>query len=56
MQAVNKDYADTLAILGGTDASTTAKGIARLTASPNVTLGTFTVTIATPGVFTLATH
>jgi len=45
-----------LAILGSPDASTTAKGISRLSASPNVTLGTVTVTIATPGLFTLATH
>lgn len=55
-QAATKAYADDLAIQGSPDASTTAKGIARLTASPNVTLGSTTVTIATPAVFTKATH
>lgn len=41
---------------GITDASTTAIGIARASASPNRTIGTVTITIATPGVLTFATH
>jgi hypothetical protein len=55
-QAAPKSYVDNVAVLWGADASTTLKGIARLSASPNVTVGTFTVTIATPAVFTKATH
>lgn len=38
------------------DASTTAMGASRSSASPNITLGVFTVTIASPGVFTLNNH
>lgn len=56
LDAANKEYADNLAILGSPDASTTAKGISRLSASPSTSLGTFTVTIASPAVFTLANH
>jgi hypothetical protein len=54
--AVTKDYADGLTYTGTPDASTTVKGASRLSASPTVTLGTCTITIATPGVITLNTH
>lgn len=54
--AVTKDYADGLTYAGAPDASTTVKGVTRLTTSPNVTLGTCTITIATPWVITLASH
>ena len=51
-----KSYADALVSSGAADASTTTKGLARLTTSPNVTLGTATVTIATPAVVTFTAH
>lgn len=38
------------------DASTTVKGLGRLSASPNVVLGNPTITIATPAVVTLSAH
>jgi len=38
------------------DASTTVKGITELSASPNVTLGTCTISIASPGVVTFNSH
>ncbi len=38
------------------DASTTVKGISKLTTAPTSTVGTATITIATPGVVTKATH
>lgn len=53
---VNKDYADSLAIAGSPNASTSVKGISKLTATPMKSLGTATITIATPGVITLASH
>ena len=42
--------------LSATDASTTVKGNVKLSSAPATDLGTFTVTIATPGVFTNASH
>lgn len=41
---------------GALNASTTVKGVARLTASPAVSLGNPTITIASPAVVTLTTH
>lgn len=54
--AATKDYADGLAVAGAPKAETTVRGISMLAESPNVTLGTVTVTIASPGVFTLTSH
>lgn len=51
-----KAYADSLVISGAGDASTIAKGLSRISASPNVTKGTTTITIATPGVVTFNAH
>lgn len=56
LEVVNKAYADSLAVLGSPDASITQKGISRLSASPTTTIGTFTVTIASPAVFTFTSH
>ena len=53
---VDKGYVDSISVAGAPDASTTAKGLSRLTASPNVTLGNPTITIASPAVVTLASH
>lgn len=52
----NKNYVDGVAIAGAPDASTTVKGVSRLTQSPNRTLGVVTVTIATPAVATFTAH
>ena len=41
---------------GALNASTTTKGVARLTASPNAVLGTCTITIASPAVVTKVAH
>lgn len=43
-------------ISGGLPASTSVMGLSRVSVSPNVTLGTPTITIASPAVVTLATH
>ena len=55
-EAATKAYVDTVAILWSADATGGVKGISRLSVSPNVSLGAFTVTIATPAVFTKTTH
>lgn len=52
----NKDFVENIAIAGAPDASTTVKGLARLSESPNVSLGAVTITIAWPAVFSLASH
>lgn len=52
----NKDYVDGVAIAGAPNASTAVKGISKLTATPMKSLGTATITIASPGVITLASH
>ena len=41
---------------GALNASTTTKGVARLTTAPNTSLGNPTITIATPAVVTLTAH
>jgi hypothetical protein len=41
---------------GSNDASTTAMGIGRASTSPNRTIGTVTITIASPAVFTRTSH
>lgn len=51
-----KTYADNLSYTGAPDGSTTVKGVSRLSSSPDTTLGTATITIATPGVVTLNSH
>lgn len=43
-------------ISSGVPASTTIMGISRLTANPSITLGTATITIASPAVITHASH
>lgn len=55
-QAVNKDYVDNGILSGGADMSTTVKGVGRTATSPYKTVGTFTVTIASPAVFTCNSH
>jgi hypothetical protein len=54
--AVSKQFAEALANAGASDAQTTGKGISRLSTAPGTTLGTATMTIASPGVFTKASH
>lgn len=44
------------AVSGAADASTLAKGISRISASPNTTLGAVTITIASPAEFTYTAH
>lgn len=56
LQAVNKAYADNLVISGAADSSTTTKGILVLSATPNVTKGTATITIANPAVISFTAH
>lgn len=51
-----KDYADNLAIAGAPDAGVSTRGIAMLTASPNLTIGTCTITIASPAVISFTAH
>lgn len=53
---VDKAYVDAGLLAGAPDASTTTKGLSRLSASPNVTLGNPTITIANPAVITLSAH
>lgn len=55
-QAATKGYADGIAAAGAADASTTGKGISRLSVSPNITLGVCTMTIATPAVISYTAH
>ncbi len=52
----NKDFVENIALAGAPDSAPTIKGVARLTESPNVSLGTVTVTIAWPAVFSLTSH
>lgn len=54
--AANKSFAEGLVIAGGTDASSSVKGVSKLTISPNKSLGNPTITIASPGVITLNSH
>ena len=51
-----KQYADGLVALGAPEATVTARGIAKLSASPNLTIGTATITIATPAVVSFTAH
>lgn len=55
-QAATKAYADGIALAGGPDASITTKGLTRLSVSSTATLGTVTMTIASPCVVTLTSH
>lgn len=55
-EAVNLAQLQAATQSGGVDASTIAKGISRLTVSPNKTLGTATITQASPAVVSLASH
>ena len=53
---VTKAYADALVINGGAEATNTTRGIALLSASPDVTIGTATISIATPAVVSFVAH
>lgn len=53
---VTKSYADALVINGGAEATNTTRGIALLSASPDVTIGTATISIATPAVVSFVAH
>lgn len=55
-EVANKAYVDATMQAGGADMSTTVKGIGRTATSPNKTLGTATVTIASPAVVTFNSH
>ena len=55
--AANKDYVDNESSAGASDASTTVKGLARLSASPNGASTALTsISNASPAVFTLTSH
>ena len=47
-ELATKDYVDGVSYAGAPDASTIVKGVSSLSASPSVTLGTATITIASP--------
>ena len=51
-----KQYADALVSLGAPEATALARGISILSASPNVTIGTATITVATPAVVSKTAH
>lgn len=51
-----KDYIDTVAIAGAPIASEILRGLSRLSVSPIKSLGTCTITVASPGVISLASH
>lgn len=56
LQAINFAQLTAAMASGGVDMSTTVKGIGRTATSPNKTIGTFTVTIASPAIFTANSH
>lgn len=51
-----KNYVDTGILSGAADASTATKGIGRVTVAPDKSLGTVTMTIASPCVVSLTAH
>lgn len=55
-QFATKAYADTIAGLGGTEADELTRGVTKLSTSPNVVLGSVSISIASPAVFTLTAH
>lgn len=55
-QAASKGYVDGVAVAGAPDASTTVKGVSRISASPTTTIGTATITIASPAVVSFTAH
>lgn len=55
-QAATKDYVDGVVASGAADAGTGTKGISRLSYSPTVTIGTATMTIASPCVVSFTAH
>jgi len=56
-QAANKDYVDGVTTAGGPDASTTVKGLTRLSYSPNGTPTALTsISNASPAILTLNSH
>ncbi len=55
-EVANHEDLDNLSIAGAISATTTNQGIARMSYSPDTTIGTFTVTIASPAVFTKTAH
>lgn len=54
--AATKGYADALVSSGAADADEVVKGIARLSVSPDVTLGVCTVSITTPAIVSFVSH
>lgn len=56
LQTANKNYADGIALAGAPDAGTATKGVTRLSVSPNLTIGTATMTIASPCVVSFTAH
>ena len=55
-QAATKDYVDGVVASGAADAWTDTKGISRLSYSPTATIGTATMTIASPCVVSFTAH
>lgn len=55
-EAANKDYVDNSVAAGASDSTTTTIGISRQSYSPTVTIGTATMTIASPCVVTFTSH
>lgn len=55
-KVANHEDLQNLSIAGASSASTAVQGIVRVSTSPDVTIGNFTVTIASPAVFTKTTH
>lgn len=54
--AATKDYVDGVGSSGASDASPTVKGIARLSSAPDVTIGTATISFASPAVVSFTAH
>lgn len=54
--AVNKAYADALAFNGAGPATTTSFGLVKISTTSGTTLGTCSITIASPAVITLNSH
>lgn len=56
LMVATKEYVDGIAIAGSPDATNTSKGISRLSVASGTTIGTATITIATPAVVTINNH
>jgi hypothetical protein len=55
-EAVNLDTLNSVVVSGASDAGLIQKGLTRLSASPNLTIGNATITIATPAVVSFTAH